>query len=185
MAVGSNGIHFEAVILDGLKQHSPIWFHSTFFIASFEDQGERLVVAIRVISGPIVDYAHLDLIKHDDTLKVKLHHVLVLMSEICHLVVVETILGSVFELVPLSCLVLSLNLRLFVTGPYQLEVLSPIIKGHLLLNFFHCIYIIFRTCLSLHHSSNRRNLLWLCFLLFTSLLLRGTTTYRLHSLGTA
>ena len=60
------------------------------------------------------------------------------LDEDDHVGFVANSLNELFYI--LSCLVLNLNLGLFVTGPYQLEVLSPIIKGHLLLNFFHSIY---------------------------------------------
>lgn len=101
MAIDSYRVHSEAIILDRFKQNSPIR-SPLIAVASLKNKRQRLLVAVWIVCGPVVDNTNLEFVEHYDLLNVELHYVLIVVGLIGHLIVIDPIFCAIFELTPLN-----------------------------------------------------------------------------------
>jgi hypothetical protein len=117
VAVNGNRVCLVAVILCRQEECPPV--HFVLKLSALKQKLNRLVIAVRVVSRPIVYDADLHFVKHDVLFQVELHDIFVLVSYISDLVVVEPCLCSVFVLIPMPVLVRGVDSALLIARPYE------------------------------------------------------------------
>jgi hypothetical protein len=117
VAVYTNRVHPVAIIVYRQKECPPV--HFVLKLSTLKQKLNRLVIAVRVVIGPIEHDANLHFVKHDILFQVKLHDIFVLVCYISDLVVVEPSLCSVFVLIPRPALVRGLDIALLIARPYK------------------------------------------------------------------